>query len=62
MSRCCARDDEEVLVSTHEPTKVLHELTAEALAAGRELENLSVRRPSLEEIYLSLTGGDEVGE
>ena len=56
------RDGEEVLVSTHEPTKVLHELTAEALAAGRELENLSVRRPSLEEIYLSLTGGDEVGE
>ncbi len=56
------RDGEEVLVSTHEPTKVLHELTAEALAAGRELENLSVRRPSLEEIYLSLTGGAEVGE
>ena len=56
------RDGEEVLVSTHEPTKVLHELTAEALAAVRELENLSVRRPSLEEIYLSLTGSDEVGE
>ena len=56
------RDGEEVLVSTHEPTRVLHELTAEALADGRELEGLSVRRPTLEEIYLSLTGGDEVGE
>jgi ABC-2 type transport system ATP-binding protein len=51
---------EEVVVSTHEPTRVLHELTAEALADGRELENLSVRRPTLEEIYLALTGDAEV--
>jgi ABC-2 type transport system ATP-binding protein len=50
---------EEVVVSTHEPTRVLHELTAEALADGRELENLSVRRPTLEEIYLALTGDEE---
>ena len=53
------RDGEEVLVSTHEPTRVLHELTAEALAEGRELEGLSVRRPTLEEIYLALTSDDE---
>jgi ABC-2 type transport system ATP-binding protein len=53
------RDGEEVVVSTHEPTRVLHELTAEALAEGRELEGLSVRRPSLEEIYLSLTAADD---
>ncbi|HEY7693385.1 MAG TPA: ABC transporter ATP-binding protein [Gaiellaceae bacterium] len=53
------RDGEEVVVSTHEPTRVLHELTAEALADGRELENLSVRRPTLEEIYLALTGDEE---
>jgi ABC-2 type transport system ATP-binding protein len=53
------RDGEEVVVSTHEPTRVLHELTTEALAEGRELENLSVRRPTLEEIYLSLTGDEE---
>jgi ABC-2 type transport system ATP-binding protein len=46
---------EEVVVSTSEPTRVLHELTAEALAEGRELEGLSVRRPTLEEIYLALT-------
>ena len=52
-------DGEDVLVSTHEPTRVLHELTAEALADGRELENLSVRRPTLEEIYLTLTGAEE---
>jgi ABC-2 type transport system ATP-binding protein len=49
------RNGEEVLVSTHEPTRLLHELTAEALAEGRELEGLVVRRPTLEEVYLSLT-------
>ena len=48
-------DGEEVTVSTDEPTRVLHELTAQALAEGRELEGLSVRRPTLEEIYLALT-------
>jgi ABC-2 type transport system ATP-binding protein len=56
------RDGREVVVSTHEPTRVLHELTAEALADNRELENLSVRRPTLEEVYLSLTGDEEAGE
>jgi ABC-2 type transport system ATP-binding protein len=54
------RNGEENLVSTHEPTRVLHELTADALAQGRELENLTVRRPSLEEIYLALTGDEDV--
>ncbi len=49
------RDGEEIVVSTQEPTRVLHELTADALAQGRELEGLSVRRPTLEEIYLALT-------
>ena len=49
------RNGEEILVSTQEPTRVLHELTAEALAQGHELEGLSVRRPTLEEVYLALT-------
>jgi ABC-2 type transport system ATP-binding protein len=52
-------NDEEVVLSTHEPTRVLHELTGEALTEGRELEGLSVRRPTLEEIYLALTGESE---
>jgi ABC-2 type transport system ATP-binding protein len=56
------RDGEEMLVTTHEPTRVLHDLTSEALAEGRELEGLSVRRPTLEEIYLSLTGDGETDE
>src|SRR5262245_11539927 len=53
------RDGREIVVSTHEPTRVLHELTTKALGDGRELENLSVRRPTLEEIYLALTGDEE---
>src|SRR4051812_28598461 len=52
------RDGEEVLVQTSEPTRVLHELTAEALARGEELDRLEVRRPTLEDVYLSLTGED----
>jgi ABC-2 type transport system ATP-binding protein len=50
----------EVVLRTSEPTRVLNELTAEALAAGRELEGLTVRRPTLEDVYLLLTAaGDE---
>jgi ABC-2 type transport system ATP-binding protein len=45
----------EVVLETGEPTRVLTELTGRALAEGRELEGLVVRRPSLEEVYLSLT-------
>ena len=56
------RDGEDVVVSTHQPTQVLHELTSAALAEGRELENLSVRRPTLEEIYLALTGDEDTAE
>jgi ABC-2 type transport system ATP-binding protein len=48
-------DGHEVVIHTSDPTKLLHQLTAEALAAGRELEGLSVRRPTLEDVYLSLT-------
>jgi ABC-2 type transport system ATP-binding protein len=40
---------------TDEPTALLHELTGEALARGERLEDLSVSRPSLEEVYLELT-------
>ena len=40
---------------TDDPTALLHELTAAALARGERLEDLSVTRPSLEEVYLELT-------
>jgi ABC-2 type transport system ATP-binding protein len=52
------RNGKEVVVETEEPTRVLHELTAAALAEGEELDGLEVRRPSLEEVYLSLTQAD----
>jgi len=45
----------EVVLETGEPTRILNELTSRALAEGRELEGLVVQRPSLEEVYLSLT-------
>ena len=45
----------EVVLETDEPTRLLNELTGRALAEGRELEGLVVRRPTLEEVYLSLT-------
>jgi ABC-2 type transport system ATP-binding protein len=40
---------------TDDPTALLHELTAEALARGEKLEELSVARPTLEDVYLELT-------
>ena len=46
-------------VVTDDPTRVLHELTGEALARGETLEDLEVTRPSLEDVYLELTA-DEV--
>jgi len=48
------RDGELMVVETDEPTRALHELTAAALAQGRELEGLEVRRPTLEDVYLEL--------
>jgi ABC-2 type transport system ATP-binding protein len=47
-------DGREVVLTTREPTRTLHELTARALAEGRELEGLEVRRPTLEDVYLAL--------
>ena len=49
------KNGHDVVLRTTEPTKLLHKLTAEAMADGRELEDLSVRRPTLEDVYLSLT-------
>ena len=53
------RDGELVVVETDEPTRALHELTAAALAQGRELDGLEVRRPSLEDVYLALLGEEQ---
>jgi ABC-2 type transport system ATP-binding protein len=52
------KDGRQVVLRTVEPTRVLSELTAEALAAGHELEGLEVRRPTLEDVYLELVAAE----
>jgi ABC-2 type transport system ATP-binding protein len=52
------RDGEPVVIATDDPTRTLHELTSEALASGRRLEHLEVRRPTLEDVYLELVDAD----
>ena len=39
------------------PTGALHGLTGWALDRGLVFDGLTVQRPSLEDVYLSLTGG-----
>jgi ABC-2 type transport system ATP-binding protein len=43
---------------TDDPTGLLHQLTSAALARGEQLRDLSVSRPSLEDVYLELTAED----
>jgi ABC-2 type transport system ATP-binding protein len=40
---------------TDDPTALLHQLTSAALARGEALRDISVSRPSLEDVYLELT-------
>jgi ABC-2 type transport system ATP-binding protein len=41
------------------PTKVVYDLTAWALERGSVLDMLEVTQPSLEDVYIELTGGEE---
>jgi hypothetical protein len=50
---------EQVVLETVEPTRALHELTARAIAEGFELEELEIRRATLEDVYLDLVAEDE---
>ena len=55
-------DGDRVEIATASPTATLHTITSWALDAGVELDDLAVDRPSLEDVYLSLSetsGGDE---
>lgn len=53
-------DGDVVVIEVDEPTSALHELTGWALDEGVPLDGLKVERPSLEDVYLSLTvDGDE---
>ncbi|HMD58119.1 MAG TPA: ABC transporter ATP-binding protein [Solirubrobacteraceae bacterium] len=55
--RVAYRDGAGALVEreTEDPTALLHELTGAALARGERLSELSVGRPTLEDVYLELT-------
>jgi len=41
-----------------DPTALLHQLTSASLARGEPLHDISVTRPSLEDVYLELTSDD----
>jgi hypothetical protein len=45
-----------------DPTKLLYELTGWALEHGSTFETLEVTRPSLEDVYIEYTGGEEGAE
>ena len=47
-----------VEIATEDPTRTLHELTGWALERGVQLDSLEVTRPSLEDVYLEITGGE----
>ncbi len=44
-----------------DPTALLHQLTSAALARGESLRDLTVTRPSLEDVYLELTAEQDTG-
>ena len=50
------REGESFLVTTNDPTRVVYELTRWAVDEGGDLQDLSVTRPSLEDVYLEITG------
>jgi len=46
-----------IQIEAADPVKALHELTGWALEKGVTLDELEVARPTLEDVYLKLTGG-----
>ena len=58
-AQAAAGEDGRVVVEADEPTELLHRLTGWALDHGTTLPGLTVDRPSLEDIYLSLTAAQD---
>jgi ABC-2 type transport system ATP-binding protein len=54
-----AQGDGSFVVRVDDPVRALHELTGWALDTGVRFETLDVTRPSLEDVYLEITGGEE---
>jgi ABC-2 type transport system ATP-binding protein len=46
-------------IRADDPGRILHDLTGWALERSVSLESLEVTRPSLEDVYLEFTGGEE---
>ncbi len=51
--------DGTIEIRTENPTKIVHDLTAWALEHVYVFDPLEVTQPSLEDVYLELTGGEE---
>ena len=47
-------------IRAEDPTRPLHELTGWAIERGVAFDALEVTRPSLEDVYLEITGGEAV--
>ena len=57
-----AADDEgRYVIATDAPTAILHRLTGWAVEQGVELEELSVSRPSLEDLFVEIVGSSAQG-
>ena len=54
-----ALDDGSFEIRAEDPTKPVHDLTGWALDGGARLDVLEISRPSLEDVYLDITGGEE---
>jgi ABC-2 type transport system ATP-binding protein len=55
-------DDGSFEIRVEDPTGPVHALTGWALDGGIQLEVFEVTRPSLEDVYLDITGGEEGSE
>ena len=49
-------------VHADDPTEALHLLTGWALEHGARFDHLEVSQPTLEDVYLELTGGEQGSE
>ena len=56
------RADGSITIRTNDPTRTLYDLTSWAVQTGTTLEALDVTRPTLEDIYLELTGAEAGSE
>ena len=56
-----ASENGRITVRSSTPTQTVHDITGWAVGRGIELVDLSISRPSLEDVYLELTGGLQDG-